>query len=91
MIGGEVGLKAVVGAVAGALLGVISVLFGPPTETLSYSLIGLYLAAYPVSVVTLRAFGRGAGFKKGVSVFYSIEFLFWAGVYEALSYASIMR
>ena len=91
MLGSEVGVKSVAGAVAGSLLGIMSALLGSPSEFSSYILVGLYLATYPISVMIIRIFGRDASFKKGVSVFYSLEFIFWAGVYEALSYASVAR
>lgn len=91
MPGSELGLKSVAGAIAGALLGIMSALLGPPSEPLSYILVGLYLATYPISVMIIRIFGRDVGLRKGVSVFYSLEFIFWAGVYEALSYATVMR
>lgn len=91
MLSSELELKSVAGAVAGALLGILSAVLGPPSETLSYVLVALYLVAYPVSAMIIRIFGQDVGLKRGVSVFYSLEFIFWAGVYEALSYAATMR
>ncbi len=91
MFSSELRLKSVAGAIAGAVLGVVSAVLGPPSETVSYLLVALYLAAYPVSVTVMRIFGRGAGLKRGVSVFYSLEFIFWAGVYETLNYVAVMR
>jgi hypothetical protein len=82
----ELRAKSVAGAVAGAILGILSVLLGPPSELLSYILIVLYLLAYPASLLILRITGRSLGLNKGVSVFYSIEFILWAGVYELLTY-----
>ena len=87
----ELRLKSVAGTVAGAVLGVVSAVLGSSPGTVSYVLAGLYVIMYPVSVILMRLAGRLVGFKKGVSVFYSIEFIVWAGVYEALSYASMMR
>ncbi len=91
MLSSELGLKSVAGAIAGAVLGAVSAILGPPSMTTSYLLVILYLVSYPVSVMIIRIFGRGTDLKKGVSVFYSLEFIFWAGIYEALCYASMMR
>jgi len=82
----ELLLKSIAGAISGGAVGIISILLGSPTEALSYILVVLYLIAYPVSVVIIRTIGLGVGIKRGVSVFYSIEFIFWVGTYEALSY-----
>ncbi|GEM_PF-5697082 len=91
MFSSELRLKSVAGAIAGAVLGMVSAVLSPPSETVSYLLVALYLAAYPVFVMIMRISGGGAGLKKGVSVFYSLEFIFWAGIYEALSYTAAMR
>lgn len=91
MFSSELRLKSVAGAIAGTVLGVVSAVLSPQSETVSYLLAALYLAAYPAFVMTMRVLGRGTGLKRGVSMFYSLEFIFWAGVYEALSYAAAMR
>ena len=92
-------IKAVVGALFGFILAPLTYLVNmflhhPISDALLLVLFfSFYFLSYPISSVLIKKFLKdesevleALGLTKGITVFYSAEFVFWIAIYELMSY-----
>ncbi|MCD6428439.1 MAG: hypothetical protein J7L12_02340 [Desulfurococcales archaeon] len=92
-------IKAVIGALFGVILAPLTYLvnmflYHPVSDVLLLVLFfSFYFLSYPISSALVKKFikdeseiSEALRLTKGITVFYSAEFVFWAAIYELMSY-----